>query len=167
MNKLLPSQFSVALHRQTLSTWQSVDVMLLPPIGSSRPATHIFSVKLPPGWTVDDARVGVDSWSGKFIGEDFTLTFQGGPFAASELYKIAGGGPAEVDRKAVAKHVITEEEINGIPAVLIRPRDDTDGFTGAILSMPSMPYGKVLLSREGLSLNEQAIAFAIFRSINP
>ena len=69
-----------------------------------------------------------------------------------------------MDRKLARKHVVTQEENNGVSVILVRPRNGNDGLTGAILNMPG---GYVLISRQGLSLSDQAIAFAIIRSITP
>ena len=152
------------LPQEAVSTWDTVDVLRFPPPGSSAPARRIFSVRLPPGWTVDDARMGADSWAGAFIGDGVRLSFQGGPFAVSEVYDIVGNGPVESDKEMAAKHVVTQETIGGLPAQLVRPRDKADGFTGMILDMPTT---KLLVTGKELSGEEQAVAFAIFRSIRP
>lgn len=154
---------------ETLSKWRTVDVMLFPPSGSGGSATRVFSVRLPANWEVDGLGIGADSWGGTLQGEGIRLNVMGGPFAVSELYEIVGGGPVEIDREKATRHIVTNEEINGIPANLVRPRDGISGFTGAILSMPAgtRQTGKLLLFGQGLSRDEQAIAFAIFRSIKP
>ena len=154
---------------ETLSKWRTVDVMRFPPGGSNRSATRVFSVRLPANWEVDGLRTGADSWGGALQGEGIRLSVMGGPFAVSELYEIVGGGPVEVDREKATRHIVTNEEINGIPANLVRPRDGISGFTGAILSMPTgtRQTEKLLLFGQGLSRDEQAVAFAIFRSIKP
>lgn len=108
--------------------------------------------------------MGADSWGGGLEGEGFTLGVAGGPFAVGELYEIVGGGPSKVDWKLARKHVVTQEENNGIHAILVRPRDGEDGLTGAILSIPG---GRMIISRQGLSRDDQAIAFEIIRSITP
>jgi len=90
------------------------------------------------------------------------LSVAGGPFAVGELYEIAGGGPALIDEEEAQRHVVTEVDINGIPAKLVRPRNEEQGVTGVILDMPS---GKILISGRNLSLEQQSTAFAIIRSI--
>ena len=91
----------------------------------------------------------------------------------SELYEIVEGGPAEVDREKATQHIVTNEEINSRPANLVRPRDGISGYTGVILNMltesrrtdGTLRTEALLLSGQGLSRDEQAVAFAIFRSI--
>ena len=145
------------------SDWKSVDVTLFQ-LPWTRAPERKFSARLPPGWVIDGLRMGADSWGGAFIGPEFTLRIQGGPHAVNILYAIVGSGPLEFDRERAAQHTIAAEHIGGIPAKLVRPRDGVNGTTGIIFSMPGED---VIITGKGLSRKQQAVAFAIFRSIRP
>jgi hypothetical protein len=134
----------------------------LSPDGSRERGGYLFAVKLPPDWEVDGLRIGADSWGGAFQGDSVTLHIQGGAFAVSSLYRVVEGGSIEFEPGLAAQHSVTEEEINGFEATLVRPLPGVDGLTGAILDMPT---SKIFISGQGLSREEQVVAFAIFRGI--
>ncbi|MFP6568547.1 MAG: hypothetical protein VB961_14880 [Dehalococcoidia bacterium] len=51
-----------------------------------------------------------------------------------------------------------------LPKTLVRPRDAAGSVTGAILDLP---FSVVLITSRNLNEDQQAVAFAIFRSITP
>ena len=61
------------------------------------------------------------------------------------------------------RHINFGEEINGQRATLVRPRTGQDGLTGLVLDMPDR---RIVFTAEGLSEDEQMVAFKVFRSIS-
>lgn len=149
----------------TVEEWEPTEVMLrsVRRDGVAQSRT-VFRVRLPQGWEVRHAQVGGDSWGGELIGEDFSLGYSGGPMAASSLYAITGTGPALFDQELADQHVVTEEEDAGVSRSMVRPRNAEGRFTGAIIQLPSR---KILMNTWELTPDQQAIAFAIIRSITP
>lgn len=134
-------------------------VMLEPPEGSDEPAQSLFSVELPSGWEVINPRAGGDSWSGAFTGDGMTLNFLGGPFAVSDIYRtMAGGG----DPRMESMHINFSVDINGQQATLVRPRLGGEGLTAMVLDLPGR---RLVFTAEGLSEDEQEVAFNIYRSV--
>lgn len=62
------------------------------------------------------------------------------------------------------RHVNFGEEINGQQGTLVRPRTGQDGLTGLVLDLPTR---RLVFTAEGLSEDEQKVAFKVFRSISP
>ena len=154
--------FLVALAAAMLTVACSVSrqqVMLEPAEGSDEPAQSLFSVELPSGWEVTNPRAGGDSWIGALSGDGITLSFLGGPFAVSDVYRaMAGGGDVQME----SQHVNFGEEINGRQATMVRPRQGNDGLTAMVLDLPGR---RVVFTAEGLSGEEQKVAFDVFRSV--
>ena len=133
--------------------------MLEPPEGSDEPAQSLFSVELPSGWEVINPRAGGDSWSGAFTGDGTTLNFLGGPFAVSDIYRtMAGGG----DPRMESMHINFSVDVNGRQATLVRPRLGGEGLTAMVLDLPGR---RLVFTAEGLSEDEQEVAFNIYRSV--
>jgi hypothetical protein len=116
---------------------------------------------LPPRWQLRDLQ-GIDSYVGEIIGPYTRLIFDyglyTGPFS-SENYP---------------DHIITEEDIGGLSAQLIRPATGSPGITGVhIIGMDErsglgFPRSIDLrIEGEDLTLEEQEIVFGIFRTIRP
>jgi hypothetical protein len=138
-------------------------VILLPHPETSAQPTYLFSVDLPDGWEINNPRTGIDSWGGGSLDSDgITLTLQSGAFAVGELYEITGTGPMEKDDDMAAQHVVTEETIGGMSAILVRPREGVEGVTGAIVKIMN---DSLLITGENLSRDEQETAFRIIRTI--
>ena len=136
------------------------EVLLEPVEGSDEPAQSLFSVQLPSGWEATNPRAGGDSWSGTLSGDGITLSFLGGPYAVSDIYRVMKGGG---DQSMESRHINFGEEINGQHATLVRPRTGQDGLTGLVLDMPGR---RIVFTAEGLSEDEQKVAFKVFRSIS-
>ena len=137
-------------------------VLLESPTGSTRPAAYIFSLDLPEGWEINNPRVGADSWSGSLVGDGVTLRISGGPFSVSEIYEIVGGGPVAKDSEKADRHRASEETIGDMQATLVSPRDVGEGLTGLMIQLPT---GKVFITAQNLSAEQQDVAMNIFRSI--
>jgi len=137
------------------------DVFLESPEGSEEPSQKLFSVQLPSGWEATYPQAGGDSWSGSLSGDGITLNFLGGPYATSEIYRTLKGGG---DQQMELRHVNFGEEINGQQGTLVRPRTGQDGLTGLVLDLPTR---RLVFTAEGLSEDEQKVAFKVFRSISP
>ena len=135
-------------------------VVLEAPAGSDAPAEDLFSVALPAEWEVTNPQAGGDSWSGTLSGDGVTITFLGGPFAISDIYRTLPGGG---DSLMQSKHINFGDEVNGHTAKIVQARNHTeDGLTGMILDLPSR---RVVFTAIGLSREEQEIAIDIFKSV--
>ena len=151
----------VRFSEKDVDSWRTQEISLLDPDDS--PGARIFSVKLPIGWDIRHARPRTESWSGQLVGKDFTLDFQGGPMAMSVLDEIVGRGDAALDEQKAAAHLITEEAADeGIARTLIRPQDGGNGVTGMIMDLDDT---QLLIAGREMSTDQQAIAFAVFRTI--
>ena len=62
------------------------------------------------------------------------------------------------------KHVISEEPIGALLAQFVRPIGDEEGVTAMLLQLSE---GRMLVIGQNLNAEQQQIAFAIFRSIEP
>ena len=135
-------------------------MVLEPPIGSDAPAEDLFSVALPPEWEVTNPQAGGDSWTGTLSGDGVTITFLGGPYAISDIYRTLSGGGDSVMQ---SKHINFGNEVNGHTAKIVQPRNPTeDGVTGMILDLPSH---RLVFTALGLSREEQDIDIEIFKSV--
>ena len=135
-------------------------VVLEPPTGSDASPEDLFSIVLPAAWEVTNPQAGGDSWSGTLSGDGVTITFLGGPFAISDIYRtLPGGGDSLME----SKHINFGDDVNGHTAKIVQPRNHTeDGVTGMILDLSSRT---VVFTALGLSLEEQEIAIDIYKSI--
>ena len=80
--------------------------------------------------------------------------------AVSGLYEIVGNGPALFDQGLADQHIVVEED----DAVTQDTGPPTGRLTGAIIDLP---FSVVLITSRNLNEDQQAVAFAIFRSITP
>jgi hypothetical protein len=148
--------------------WRTKEVLVLASEDSSTLERRIFSVNLPLDWDIRHARPLPNSWSGQLVGPEFTLDFQGGPNAVSFLDEIIGRGSVQLNDEIAAIHLVAEaenaenEEVN--ISTVVRPKDGGNGVTGVIVNIEGT---QLLIAGRDMSANQQAIAFAIFRSIVP
>ncbi|MCI0438050.1 MAG: hypothetical protein L0177_02840 [Chloroflexi bacterium] len=159
----LPSDQGVSLterYADVTGEWETHTAVLR--LSDGRVGISPFTVKLPPEWELS-GRMGADSWGGELVGPEFSLIFQGGPFATIALYGITGGGPMEFDSELAAKHSVSEENVNGMLATIVLPLEEGQ-FTGAIVQMPN---DRVVVSVRGLSPEQQDVAFAIISTMRP
>ena len=59
-------------------------------------------------------------------------------------------------------HINFSVDINGQQATLVRPRRDGEGLTAMVLDLPGR---RLVFTAEGLSEDEQEVAFNIYRSV--
>jgi hypothetical protein len=135
-------------------------VMLEPPTGSDASPEDLFSVVLPDEWEVTNPQAGGDSWTGTLFGDGFTISFLGGPFAISDIYRtLPGGGDSLLE----SKHINFGDEVNGHTAKIVQSRNPTEeGVTGMVLDLSSRT---IVFTAIGLSQEEQDVAIDIFKSI--
>jgi hypothetical protein len=119
---------------------------------------RLFSITLPPDWAIGGPRTAATGWEGTLarLDDGFFLSYQGGTSVVGDIADVLG---SDGD-----KHVISEETIGGFSAQLIQPIGDEEGVTAVLLQLPE---GSMLVIGQNLNAEQQQIAFAIFRSIQP
>lgn len=132
------------------------EVFLEPLIDVAISGERLFSINLPPDWTIGGPRAAATGWEGTLVGDGFFLSYQGGTSVVGDISDVVG---SDGD-----KHVITEETIGGFAAQLVQPIGDEEGVTAVLLQLPE---GRMLVIGQNLNAEQQRIAFAIFRSIQP
>ncbi len=110
-----------------------------------------FSLKLPPGWEFIELR-GIDSYVGEIVGDGVRLWFDYGGFSPT----------LDPDDDPEHDYFVFFERIGGLEAKLVRPKDSTEGLTGVYF--PRFPSPALTVAGSDLNLEQQKIAFAIFRS---
>ncbi len=134
-----------------------IDVTLAPgALASGTTGQRLFSINLPPGWTVGGPRAAATGWEGTLVGDGMFLSYQGGTSVVNDISDVLGS--------VGNLHVITEETIGGYAAQLVQHIGDAEGITAVLLVLPQ---GRMLVIGQSLSVEEQRVAFAIFRSIQP
>ena len=131
-------------------------VFLEPLIDVALAGARLFSINLPPDWAIGGPRAAASGWEGTLVGDGFFLSYQGGTSVVGDISDVVG---SDGD-----KHVITEEIIGGFSAQLVQPIGDEEGVTAMLLQLPE---GRMLVIGQNLNAEQQQIAFAIFRSIQP
>jgi hypothetical protein len=116
------------------------------------PSQPGFSLKLPEGWELRELQ-GIDSYVGEIVGGGARLHFDYGAYSWSL-------NPADDPEH---EYNVTYEEIGGIEAKLVWPKDSSEGFTGVYFSNLGGP--RLSIYGEDLTQEQQGTAFAIFRSI--
>ncbi|MDP3062897.1 MAG: hypothetical protein Q8O40_06780, partial [Chloroflexota bacterium] len=128
------------------SDWERAVV----PGWESQPA---FALRLPRGWDVNELQ-GIDSYVGEIVGAGVRLVFDYGAYSWTL-------NPAEEDPEH--EYIVAYEEIGGVEAKLVVPKDSPDGFTGVYFRRLGGP--SLVLYGRGLTAEQQETVFAIFRSI--
>ena len=85
------------------------------------------------------------------------------PYTASDLITVSEC-PSAVNPELAAQHVVETIPIAALSATLVRPRDGIEGRMGVLLDLP---VGKIWFIALNLTRGEQAVALAIFQSIQP
>ena len=111
-----------------------------------------FSLRLPPGWELNELQ-GIDSYVGEVVGDGVRLTFDYGGYSWSL-------DPADDPDHS---YTVTYEEIGGVEAKVLAPKDSSDGFTGVYFQSLGGP--SLNLVGQDLTPEQQSTAFVIFRSI--
>jgi hypothetical protein len=139
-----------------ITSFAAPEVFLEPLIDVTLSGQRLFSINLPPGWAVGGPRAAATGWEGTLVGDGFFLSYQGGTSVVNDISDVLGS--------AGNLHVIIEETIGGYAAQLVQPIGDAEGVTAILLVLPQ---GRMLVIGQSLSVEEQRVAFAIFRSIQP
>lgn len=116
------------------------------------PSQPGFSLKLPEGWELAELQ-GIDSYVGEIVGDGARLHFDYGAYSWSL-------DPAD---DPAHEYNVAYEEIGGVPAKLVWPKDSSEGFTGVYFSNLGGP--RLSIYGEDLTQEQQSIAFAIFRTV--
>ena len=145
-----------ATDSNTVMSFASPEVFLEPLIDVMLSGERLFSISLPPDWAIGGPRAAASGWEGTLVGDGFFLSYQGGTSVVDDISDVLG---SDGD-----KHVITEETIGGFSAQLVQPIGDEEGLTAILLQLPD---GRMLVIGQNLNAEQQRIAFAIFRSIQP
>ena len=136
--------------------FDAAQVVLSPAIKVTLSGQTLFSIGLPPDWAIGGPRTAATGWEGTLVGDGFFLSYQGGTSVVNDIADVLG---SDGDR-----HVISEEFIGGFSAQLVQPIGDDEGVTAVLLQLPE---GRLLVIGQNLNAEQQQIAFAIFRSIQP
>ena len=161
----VPEDRDAPFTEKDAESWRAREIVLLDSEDSDTQGQRIFSAKMPLGWKIRHARLRDGSWSGQLVGQEFTLDFQSGPTAVSDLDDIVGRGVAQLDEQKAAAYLVTEEEAGeGMFRTMIRPQEGGKGVTGMIMALED---AQLLIMGREMTVEQQNIAFAVFRSITP
>ena len=116
------------------------------------PSQTGFSLRLPPGWELNEVRGG-DSYVSELVGDGVRLTFDYGEFTSSL-------DPVDDPENAYAVNYWYNP---GVAAKLLISLTPGAGYTGIYFS--NLGGSSLNLLGEGLTLEQQRTAVAVFRSI--
>ena len=71
---------------------------------------------------------------------------------------MEGGGYPDME----ARHISFQEDIGGMSATMVRPREGEDGLRGMVLKMPTRT---IAFRADGLSREQQEAVLTILRSL--
>ena len=119
-----------------------------------------FSLMLPPGWKLNELQ-GIDSYVGEVTGDGVNLMFDYGSYSW-------GLNPEDEPEH---EYIVHFERIGGREAKLLLPADTSSGESATYEPVTGVYFGDLYdgnelnLTGRGLTLEQQLVAVAIFRSI--
>ena len=121
-----------------------------------------FSLRLPPGWELHELK-GIDSYIGGVVGDAYFGEVIGDGARLTFDYGGSSWSLAPSDDRA-RTYAMGWEDISGVRARLLISMNPGAGYTGAFFHRSGGP--NLHLVGEDLTLEQQRIAVAVFRSIH-
>ena len=112
-----------------------------------------FSIMLPPEWELRNLE-GIDSLVGELVGDGIRLVYDYGDFSLTLVPDVF-----DPDRQ----YTVAKESIGGLEAMIVVPTFGSAGLTS--IYFDSIGGKRLSLSAEDLTLEQQLVAVAVFRSI--